>query len=163
MTQDLTHWEKDWGLMEFFFNDEEIESIRKKIQALKIKHVVYCSFENRFARSGGLAAVTTKILPYLNEIKQVHQILLMAPFYPHIINETKLTSTGIIFKVMYDPWASSMANALYEVIRQAIDLYQNHQDDYYRFILEGFKQARTFTWQKAAEKYFQVYEKIKSV
>jgi glycogen synthase len=102
MTQDVTRWEKDWGLMECFFNDKEIKSIRKKIQALKIKHVVVCSFESRFARSGGLAAVTTKILPYLNEIKQVQQVLLMTPFYPHIMNETKLTPTGITFKVMYD-------------------------------------------------------------
>jgi len=102
MALDLTSGEKDWGLMEFFFNDEEIKSIRKKIQELEIKHVVFCSFESRFARSGGLAAVTTKILSYLNEIKQVQQVLLMTPFYPHIIDKTKLIPTGITFKVMYD-------------------------------------------------------------
>lgn len=127
MTQDFTNWEKDWGLMEFFFNDEEIKSIRKKIQELEIKHVVFCSFESRFARSGGLAAVTTKILPYLNEIKQ--GVLLMTPFYPHIMDKTKLTPTGIAFKVMYDN--KSIKVELLKYTSPALSSDRGYIEEYY--------------------------------
>ena len=54
-----------------------------------------------------------------------------------------------------------MADELYNAIKEAIDIYQNHPDDYYRLIIEGFKQARTFTWQRAAKAYFNVYQKVK--
>ena len=60
-------------------------------------------------------------------------------------------------------WAQSMADELYNAIKEAIDIYQNHQDDYYQLIIEGFKQARTFTWQRAAKAYFDIYEKVKDV
>ena len=129
ITQDVTRWGKNWGLMEYFFNDEEIKFIRKKIQALKIKHVVVCSFESRFARSGGLAAVTTKLLPYLNEKKQVRQVLLMTPFYPHIIDGTKLTPTGITFKVMYDN--KSIKVELLQYILPALSSNRREVVEYY--------------------------------
>jgi glycogen synthase len=60
-----------------------------------------------------------------------------------------------------NPWVKSMADELYKAIKEAIDIYQNHADDYYRLIIEGFKQARTFTWQRAAQAYFSVYQKVK--
>jgi glycogen synthase len=60
-----------------------------------------------------------------------------------------------------NPWVQSMADELYKAIKEAIDIYQNHADDYYRLIIEGFKQARTFTWQRAAKAYFNVYQKVK--
>jgi glycogen synthase len=60
-------------------------------------------------------------------------------------------------------WVKSMVDELYNAIKEAIDIYQNHADDYYRLIIEGFKQAGTFTWQRAAQAYFGIYEKVKEV
>jgi len=95
-------WQKNWGLMESFFNEEEIRTIKERLKKLQVKNLVFCSFESRFAKSGGLAAVTGTILPALAEIKEIEKVLLMTPFYPYIINENKLTSTGIKpFDVMY--------------------------------------------------------------
>lgn len=91
-----------WELMEYFFKKDEIKTIKTRLGKLEIKQVVFCSFENRFARSGGLAAVTIKILPYLKEIEQIQRVLLVTPFYPHLIEKNKLTPTGIAFKVKYD-------------------------------------------------------------
>lgn len=95
-------WQMNWSLMESFFNEEEIRTIKERLKKLEIKNLVFCSFESRFAKSGGLAAVTVTILPALAEIKQIEKVLLMTPFYPYIINENKLTSTGIKpFDIMY--------------------------------------------------------------
>lgn len=92
----------NWGLMESFFNEDEIRTIKERLKKLEVKNVVFCSFESRFARSGGLAAVTRTILPALAEIKEIEKALLMTPFYPYIIDENKLTSTGIKhFDAMY--------------------------------------------------------------
>ncbi|MCP4150970.1 MAG: glycogen synthase [bacterium] len=101
MKLDLTGWEKNWGLMNAFFDVEEIKKIRKRIRNLEVKHVVFCSLESRFAKSGGLGAVTTKILPHLNRIRQ--GVILMTPFYPNIIDSEKLSPAGIEpFDVIYD-------------------------------------------------------------
>lgn len=80
--------------MESFFNGDEIRTIKERMQELEVKNVVFCSFESRFARSGGLAAVTKTILPALAEIKEIEKVLLMTPFYPYIIDESKLSPTG---------------------------------------------------------------------
>jgi glycogen synthase len=88
-------WQKNWGLMESFFNRDEIQTIKERMQELEVKNVVFCSFESRFARSGGLAAVTKTILPALAEIKEIEKVLLMTPFYPYIIDESKLSPAVI--------------------------------------------------------------------
>jgi glycogen synthase len=59
-----------------------------------------------------------------------------------------------------NPWVQSMVAELYKTITEVAALYRNHEDEYYRMVLEGFKQAKTFTWQKAVERYYKVYEKI---
>jgi len=61
-----------------------------------------------------------------------------------------------------NPWVESMAAALAETLTGAADIYRNHPDTYYGLVAAGFKQARTFTWQKAAESYFRIYKKISS-
>jgi glycogen synthase len=88
-------WQKNWGLMESFFNRDEIQTIKERMQELEVKNVVFCSFESRFASSGGLAAVTKTILPALAEIKEIEKVLLMTPFYPYIIDESKLSPAVI--------------------------------------------------------------------
>jgi hypothetical protein len=43
--------------MSRFFSAGEIAGIARKLQNMEIENIVYCSFENRFAKSGGLATV----------------------------------------------------------------------------------------------------------
>lgn len=86
---------KHRALIKSIFNEDEIRTIKKRLEKLEPRNAVFCSFESRFARSGGLAAVTRKILPALAEIMEIDNVLLMTPFYPHIIDEDKLTPAGI--------------------------------------------------------------------
>ncbi len=90
--------EKNWNLMDCFFEEREIELIDQRLRAMKVKHIVYCSFESRFAKSGGLGAVTAKITPYLGQLKGIESASLITPFYPGIIKH-KLSSTGLSFTI----------------------------------------------------------------
>ncbi len=56
-------------------------------------------------------------------------------------------------------WVQSMVKALYERLKEAIYLYQNHPNEYYRLIIMGFNKARGFDWSISAKRYFEVYEK----
>jgi glycogen synthase len=102
MDLNLTKWTKDWALMSRFFKANEISLITGRLKKLKIQNVVFCSFENRFAKSGGLAAVTTNILPYLKEAKKIPNVILMTPFYPNIMDITKLKPTGKFFSIPFN-------------------------------------------------------------
>jgi len=102
MDLNLTKWTKDWALMSRFFKTSEIALITGRLKKLEIQNVVYCSFESRFARSGGLAAVTTNVLPYLKEARKVPSVILMTPFYPNLIDKTKLKPTGKFFSVPFN-------------------------------------------------------------
>jgi glycogen synthase len=122
--------------MSAFFNDSEIKTIEKKLQSLKIRHVVFCSFESRFARSGGLAAVTIKILPYLKELKQIENVLLVTPFYPDIMDETKLTPTGITFDVEFNNKRVKV-----ELLKYTVDSDRGYVEEYY-LKADGFFETR---------------------
>lgn len=93
MDLEFNYWTENTEMAENFFQRHEIRVLKKKLQQLKkIDCVVFCSFESRFAKSGGLAAVTTKILPYLREVKHIPNVILMTPFYPNIMKQTELSS-----------------------------------------------------------------------
>jgi glycogen synthase len=102
MTHDLANWERNWALMEYFFDPNEVAAIKQKLSTLEIRQVVYCSFESRFARSGGLGAVSAKILPWLNEVKDIQKVYLLSPYYPSIIAENKPEKTDKSFEMDYD-------------------------------------------------------------
>ena len=102
MTLKLADWRRDWTLMSAFFYGDEIALIHEKLKNLKIENLAYCSFENRFARAGGLAAVTTNILPYLKEVNNIGAVLLLTPYYPDLMNKSKLRPTGISFAVNFN-------------------------------------------------------------
>jgi glycogen synthase len=97
----LKKWKRDWALMSVFFNGDEIASITEKTRHLKIDNVVYCSFENRFAKAGGLASVATNILPYLKETNSIPEVLLMTPYYPEIMDQSKLVPTGKSYNLTF--------------------------------------------------------------
>ncbi|MBI5098773.1 MAG: glycogen/starch synthase [Nitrospirae bacterium] len=101
MNLNFNKWTKDWALMSRFFKANEIAGISEKLRNLKIQNVVFCSFENRFAKSGGLAAVTTNILPFLKEVNNIPNVILITPFYPNIMDKNKLRSTDRFFNVPY--------------------------------------------------------------
>ena len=75
--------------------------LRAKRRFLQPHHAVFCSFENRFAKSGGLAAVVVNTLPFLKETTDLKSVSLMTPFYPSLMNEDHLERTGVCFKVAY--------------------------------------------------------------
>jgi len=102
MLSELNHWKKNWHLMEGFFTSNEIDAIRDKLEKIRVDHVVYCSFENRFAKCGGLAAVTTRILPYFDKLENIKKVILITPFYPLISDIQKLEKTGITFDVSFN-------------------------------------------------------------
>jgi len=95
-------WKKNWTLLKAVYSADEITAISEKLKKLTIDTVAFCSFESRFARSGGLAAVTTNILPYLKETNHIPSVILLTPFYSRIMDETRLQSTTISFKTTFD-------------------------------------------------------------
>jgi len=101
MSSRMENWNRDWTLMSIFFNGDEIASITNKLKHLKVDTVVFCSFESRFAKAGGLASITTNILPYLKESNHVQDVILITPFFPNIMKKRKLTPTGIQFSVPF--------------------------------------------------------------
>lgn len=102
----LDSWRRDWRLMSVFFDGSEISAITERLRNLRISNLVFCSFESRFARSGGLASVTMNILPYLKEVNNIPTVILMTPYYPNIMEgrkqeTTALRSTGKKFSVPF--------------------------------------------------------------
>ena len=145
----LNHWQKDWTLMPYFFNEHEIQKISNQLKNLKINTLAYCSYENRFGRSGGLGAVTAKILPYLNEVNHDTDTILITPFHSKIIDEKKLKSTDISFDVSCDQqvvkieiweytfdYGDPQKGSLKEYYLKADDFFdaQNQLNDPYIFI-----------------------------
>jgi len=97
------YWTKNSETLDGFFDKKEIALIAARIKSIKkIECVVFCSFESRFAKSGGLAAVTTKILPYLKEVNNIPNVILLTPFYPNIIPAKKLRPTGLSIEVPFN-------------------------------------------------------------
>jgi glycogen synthase len=102
MKPDLQNRKKDWSLVHSFFSQDEIETLRRGLSMFQPRHIFYCSFENRFAKSGGLAAVAVNTLPFIRETAPFDSVSLMSPFYPSIMDRTKLSETKIAFDVPYD-------------------------------------------------------------
>jgi glycogen synthase len=97
----LSRWRRDWKLMSLFFTGAEISLITERLKNLQIRNVVFCSFENRFAKSGGLASVMINILPYLKDINTIPSVVLMTPFYPALISRSKLKTTRKHFSLLF--------------------------------------------------------------
>jgi glycogen synthase len=97
----MKSWNRDWTVMSVFFNGDEIASITRRLKNLKISNLVFCSLESRFAKAGGLASVTTNILPYLKEVNHIPNVILISPYFPNIMKKSKLTSSGVFFNVPF--------------------------------------------------------------
>ncbi len=99
MVDNLTKSNK---LLNKIFNNDEIQIIKTKIKKTKPEYIIYCSFENRFAKSGGLGAVTQTILPYLNSYNPGTKAILITPFYSNIINEKSIKKINLKTSVPFD-------------------------------------------------------------
>lgn len=97
----LGRWRRDWKLMSLFFTGSEISLITERLKNLQIRNVVFCSFENRFAKSGGLASVMINILPFLKEVNSIPSVILMTPFYPALMSRSKLKTTRKHFSLRF--------------------------------------------------------------
>jgi glycogen synthase len=95
-------WKKDWKLIASFYTENEIQILKERIKEIKINNLVYCSFENRFARSGGLAAVAANILPYIKEINKISSVYLMTPLYSNLVDKSKLKQATAFFTVPFE-------------------------------------------------------------
>ena len=139
MPLNLKGWKRDWTLMSVFFNGEEISSITERLNNLKVHTVVFCSFENRFARSGGLSAVITNVLPYIREVNHIPSVILMSPFHRHIADESNLTPTGHSFEVRHNGKTSAV-----DILEYTADYSRPVKGDVKEYYLkaDGFFDAR---------------------
>ncbi len=102
MLSNLNSWKKNWALMRTFYTGDEIATVAERLKKLKINTLVFCSFESRFARSGGLAAVTMNILPFLKEVNNIPSLIPMTPLYSKIMDESTLESASASFNVIFN-------------------------------------------------------------
>jgi glycogen synthase len=95
-----TGWSKNTALELSMFPShyQELASRRRSMQQ---KHVVFCSFESRFAKSGGLAAVVLNTLPFLKEAGAFTSASLISPFYPMLMDRQQLEATNVGFSVPF--------------------------------------------------------------
>jgi len=139
MGMTLKNCNKNRELMRFFFNEEETKLIDQRTQDMKINTVVFCSFESRFAKSGGLAAVTIQFPEQLQKLPQVEKTVLITPFYPHIINESKLEQTGLTVEV---PLGDKVTSAhLLKYVHDKTKHKKNRVEEFY-LKAEGYFEAR---------------------
>jgi glycogen synthase len=88
--------------MDAIFGRDEIDLVRARLAAFRPRHVVFCSFENRFARSGGLAPVITNALPAFHATGRFESVTLLSPFYDSLMQHANLVPSGIRFDVPFD-------------------------------------------------------------
>jgi len=100
--EQITAWIKDWSLMLHFFTETEVKIIADQLRRLEIANVVYCAYENRFAKSGGLGAVAGSLPSYLKAANPDVNVIVMTPFHSEIIDAAQLTPTHRRFTIEYD-------------------------------------------------------------
>ena len=95
------NWHKDWSLMGLFFTSQETERIKSRLAGMENEHLIFASFESRFAKSGGLAAVTVNTLPWLQQINHFKSAALFSPYYSKIMAKAPLQNTGKSIGVIF--------------------------------------------------------------
>lgn len=139
MKNDLNNWHKDWTLMPYFFDKNEIQLISDRLKNLKIDTLVYCSYENRLAIGGGLAMVTMKLPAYLKAVNHIPTVIVVTPFHSHIIDETKLNKTGLKFEVPFDQ--KKVTVEIWEYVHHFHEPEQGNLTEYF-LKADGFFNAR---------------------
>jgi len=132
-------FERDWSSLGLYFTSAEADQLRRTYELFHARHYCFCSFENRFAKSGGLAAVTVNILPYTRALGLYQSVQLFSPYYPHLMNSERLQKTGHEWSV---PFADSLIKTeLYRSIPEKQAPAQDGLNEYY-IKADGFFNAQ---------------------
>lgn len=135
----LSGFERDWSSLGLYFTSAEADQLRRIYKLFHARHYCFCSFENRFAKSGGLAAVTINILPSTQALGLYQSVQLFTPYYPHLIDGERLQKTGHEWLV---PFADSLIKTeLYRAIPENQTRAQGGVNEYY-IKADGFFTAR---------------------
>jgi glycogen synthase len=94
-------WHPDNSGLSLFYTMSESELLQRRRAEFRPRHLAFCSFENRFGKSGGLAAVTVNILPYFNAQRAFEKVLLLTPYYRRLTATNSLERTGLVFPVPF--------------------------------------------------------------
>lgn len=95
-----THWSKNTALEMSLFRSQRNE-LASRLRSMQQRHLVLCSFESRFAKSGGLAAVVANTLPFLKEASGFTSASLISPMYSLLMEDQQLEPTTIRFSVPF--------------------------------------------------------------
>jgi glycogen synthase len=76
---------KNW-LESNLFSYDEAYKLRNS-ENFKVKTVIYCSYENRFAKAGGLGSVASVIVPYLDSFQKSTKAILITPYHKNAMKE----------------------------------------------------------------------------
>ncbi len=132
-------FERDWSSLGLYFTSAEADELRRIYERFRARHYCFCSFENRFAKSGGLAAVTVNILPDTRALGLYQSVQLFTPYYPHLIDNERLQKTGHEWLV---PFADSQIKTeLYRTIPEKQAPAQDGLNEYY-IKADGFFNAQ---------------------
>jgi glycogen synthase len=94
-------WHPDNSGLSLFYTMSESELLQRRRSEFRPRHLAFCSFENRFGKSGGLAAVTANILPYFNAQHVFEKVILLTPFYHRLADEKSCEHTGLTFTLPF--------------------------------------------------------------
>ncbi len=94
-------WHPDNSGLSLFYTMSESERLQRRRAELQPRYLAFCSFENRFGKSGGLAAVTSNILPYFNSQRAFEKVILLTPFYRRLTDTKSCEATGLVFSVPF--------------------------------------------------------------
>jgi len=94
-------WYPDNSGLSLFYTMSESERLQQRRAELQPRYLAFCSFENRFGKSGGLAAVTANILPYFSSQRAFDQVILLTPFYRRLTDLKSCEATGLVFSVPF--------------------------------------------------------------
>lgn len=162
-------WKDDRSVLSRLFDEPgESDRIAAQVAALgeRPSTVAYCSFESRFARSGGLAAVTMALPPYLREagfgrpdLREPwdRRVLLVSPFHRLLRPFASARRQGILpaapeFKVAFDGrrvpvkiytyhsvYTKPHKGSIYEIYIESEGFFEavNHLDDPYLYDLHN--------------------------
>jgi glycogen synthase len=94
-------WRPDNSGLSLFYTISESELLQRRRAEFRPRYLAFCSFENRFGKSGGLAAVTANILPYFNAQHSFEKVVLLTPFYRRLTDAKLCEPTGLAFSVPF--------------------------------------------------------------
>lgn len=85
------------NIVKSVFSPDALDALESAKAEMSVENVVYCSFENSSAKSGGLFAVVKNILPRLGARSELKKAVLFSPYFRYITDKTSCKKTGKSF------------------------------------------------------------------